>query len=251
VVYVREGYSAEEQYYPQYTEPPHRLHTRITITNADDDPVLDQRFWLYLPWVKWTGDDAEGQPLVPGTYTLRVSVRDPVGNTRTFRRPVQVAGAQLSQRSWVETVAAGSVGDGSAPVSDPSCLGCGDVCAPVLSDRFPGGLSFRQPCDFGYAALQYFGAAPPFTPAPVDYYRVSATGGPMTPGDSDVGWLDGVAMGPGDVTVTSPYHSVDPTTVPYLPSGRQPLNWSFQTTSENDYDVASFTVEYRYYVPVG
>ena len=79
---------------------------------------------------------------------------------------------------------------GRAPIYDPGCIGCGEVCGPVPSDRFPGGLSFRQPCSFGYAAVRYFAAAAPVVPAPVDAFRVSATGGPTTPGDTDVAHFD-------------------------------------------------------------
>jgi hypothetical protein len=37
---------------------------------------------------------------------------------------------------------------------------------------------------------------------------------------------------------------------PYLPSGSQPVFWSFGTNAGHSYDVASFTVEYRHYEPV-
>ena len=85
----------------------------------------------------------------------------------------------------------------------------------------------------------------------MDSWRVSATGGPTIPGDTDVGSLSGVTMGPGDVTVTTPWRQVDLLNQPYVPDGAQPAVWSFSTDGDNEFDVASFTVEYRYYVPVG
>jgi hypothetical protein len=36
-----------------------------------------------------------------------------------------------------------------------------------------------------------------------------------------------------------------------MPPMDLPVAWSFQTARDNSYDVASFTVEYRHYVPVG
>ena len=56
-------------------------------------------------------------------------------------------------------------------------------------------------------------------------------------------------MGPGDATVSTPWRPVDLTHHPYLPDARQPVNWGF-STANNNYDLASFTVEYRYYTPV-
>ena len=72
--------------------------------------------------------------------------------------------AQLTERVWTATIPAASADQRPGPVYDPSCLGCGEVCGPVPSDRFPGGLSFRQPCSFGYAAVEHFAAAPPDVP---------------------------------------------------------------------------------------
>jgi hypothetical protein len=120
----------------------------------------------------------------------------------------------------------------------------------VPSDRFPDGLSFRQPCSFGYAAVEYFAAAPPDVPAPVDAYRVSATGGPTTPGDSDVAHFDDLVLGPGDATATTPWEQVDLDAYPYLPDAGRPMRWAVSTSQENDYDISTFTLEYRYYVPV-
>ena len=87
-------------------------------------------------------------------------------------------------------------------------------------------------------------------PAPVDAFRVTATGGPTTPGDSDIAHFDGLVLGPGDAAATTPWQAVDLDSYPYLPEAERPITWAVSTSEENDYDVASFTVEYRYYAPV-
>jgi hypothetical protein len=56
-------------------------------------------------------------------------------------------------------------------------------------------------------------------------------------------------MGPGDVTVSTPWQPVELDDYPYLPDRTQPVTWSVSTDTENDYDIATFTVEYRSYVP--
>ncbi len=112
------------------------------------------------------------------------------------------------------------------------------------------GLGFLQPCTFGYAAVKQFSATPPVQPAPVDSYRVTVSGGPPDPGGPGIGHLDGVVVGPGDATATTPWRQVDLTHYAYLPDASSPIFWGFSTSEGNDYDVASFTVEYRHYVPV-
>ncbi len=250
-VYVRKGWSEEERLYGFYFgERPIRLTARFVLESADGDTILRRSSTKYTPSLAWTGRDAAGRPFEPGTYTLRVTVTDEAGNTRRFHREVEVSDAQLVERSWSVTIAAGSAARGPGPVYDPSCMGCGEVCGPVPSDRFPGGLSFRQPCSFGYAAVRYFAASPPVVPAPVDTFRVTATGGPTTPGDNDIAHFAGLVLGPGDATVSSPWRDVDPDAFPYLPDARRPMTWAVSTSEDNDYDIASFTLEYRYYVPV-
>ena len=74
-------------------------------------------------------------------------------------------------------------------VSPPGCNGCGEGCSPVDSDRFPGGLSFRDCQGYGYDAPTYarFALPLPFAAAPADTYRVTATGGPPTVGGTGAG----------------------------------------------------------------
>lgn len=57
-------------------------------------------------------------------------------------------------------------------------------------------------------------------------------------------------MGPGDATVSTGWRPVALTRYPYVPEGIQPVTWGFWTSQDNSYDLASMTVEYRYYVPV-
>ena len=245
------GFSEQQRLYgAYYGDRPIRLTARFVVVDADGAKVLERTSTKYRPDFSWTARNDADAPLEPGAYTLRVRITDEAGNARTIRRDVVVSDAQLTERLWTVTIPAASADQGPGPVYDPSCLGCGEVCGPVPSDRFPGGLSFRQPCSFGYAAVEYFAAAPPDVPAPVDTYRVSATGGPTTPGDSDVAHLGGVVLGPGDTAVTTPWLDVDLDSYPYLPDAERPMRWAVSTSDQNDYDIASFTVEYRYYVPV-
>jgi hypothetical protein len=255
VSYIRARYYVDEAEFPGYSEevlPPTPLRTRLVIKAPDSERVQVSYRRAYRPSFFWSARDEEGNPLPPGTYALRVTVRDPVGHVRTIRRSVEVSSAQLAEQVWTATIPAATTSPGSAPVYDPHCLGCGESCGPVPSERFAGGLSFRQPCSiFTYwPARAYFGARAPVRPAPVDSFRVTATGGPTTPGETDVANFDGIPMGPGDVAVSTPWTPVEPTRHPYLPDARQPMNWGFSTSMDNNYDVASFTVEYRYYAPV-
>lgn len=99
------------------------------------------------------------------------------------------------------------------------------------------------------------GAVCPSWP-PVDTYRVTATGGPPTVGGTGSGWLSDQVIGPGDATVTTAWFDVHPEAYPYLPGRDLAATWNFGTTAGDDprtttsYDVASFTVEYRRYVPM-
>ena len=161
-----------------------------------------------------------------------------------------VSDAQLTERLWTVTIPAASADHGPGPVYDPSCLGCGEVCGPVPSDRFPGGLSFRQPCSFGYAAVEYFAAAPTRRPRSVDAYRVSATGGPSTPGDSDVAQLRRPRPRSWGRDRDDAVGARRPRRLSVPPDARRPMSWAVSTSQENDYDISSFTLEYRYYVPV-
>ena len=113
-------------------------------------------------------------------------------------------------------------------------------------------MSFRAaPESWQWGTAAYFASNVPFVQAPVDTYRVTATGGPTEPGASDRGRLNGTVIGPGDGAVTTPWRPVDLTSTPFLPARDLPAIWDFQTSRENSYDVATFTLTYRHYVPTG
>ena len=80
-----------------------------------------------------------------------------------------------------------------------------------------------------------------------DRFRVTATGGPTGPGAADTARLrlSGLAADipmQGDTTVTSAWVSPQP--------GR-PGYWDVTVPAGGSYDLASFTVDYVYYVPSG
>ena len=84
---------------------------------------------------------------------------------------------------------------------------------------------------------------------------LTATGGPSTPGAADVGRLAvaeaiSVVTPQGDASTVSPRWGVDLQSQPYLPGRDKPVVWSFGTDDPASYDVATFTVEYRHFVPV-
>lgn len=251
VAYVRKGDSEVDRVEgPYFGNRPLRLVTKLRITGPDGVTVFDGAEDGYRHSFKWTARDDNGQALPPGDYRILATVTDEVGNSRTIRRTVAVSAEQLVERTWTTSISAASAEEGKGPISDPLCMGCGDVCDPVDSERFPGGLSFRIDCELGWSAVRDFGARPPVTPAPVDSFRITATGGPTTPEDGDVARFAGLTMGPGDASVTTPWQKVRLGRYPFLPDAHQPVTWGVSTSDGNSYDIASFTVEYRYYVPV-
>jgi hypothetical protein len=202
----------------------------------------------YTPTFDWYAQRDGGRALRAGRYVARVMVSDAAGNRRRDSQDLAVSHAQLAEAVWTATVAAARAGRYTPYFG--GCNGCGDSCSPVASDRFPDGLSFRPCADpFSWGTVGYFGSDVPFPEAPVDSYRVTATGGPTTPGSSDQGRLSGTTIGPGDSSATTPWTAVDLTGQPFLPALDRPVTWSFATSPPNSYDVASFTVEYKHYVP--
>ena len=55
----------------------------------------------------------------------------------------------------------------------------------------------------------------------------------------------------GDGSTTSEWYPVHVTGHPFLPDQDRPVTWTFTTHRPNSYDVATFTVEYRHYLPAG
>ena len=253
VAYLRQGWWRWEAEFPDSGPFDARPPLRARMAVLDDD---GQRVWRR----RWDGEgftpefdfDARrsGSPLAAGSYTARVRVVDPAGNLTIRTLPVTVSAAQLVEQLWSTTVAAASA-DRFYVLFPPGCNGCGEGCSPVPSQRFAGGLSFPDCPGYGYDAPTYewFAVRPDIVAAPVDSYRVSMTGGPTTPGGADIGRLDGQDVGPGDVTVAGEWRPLDLHNFPFLPNRSTVLSWVFSTWELNSYDVATFTVEYRYYVP--
>ncbi|KQV69615.1 hypothetical protein ASC64_07150 [Nocardioides sp. Root122] len=204
----------------------------------------------YTPVFDWYGRRDGGALLPPGGYVVQVVVSDPAGNRSRDRQDVWVSHEQLAEEIWSATVAAARAGRYSPEFG--GCNGCGESAGPVPSERFPDGLSFRPATEsWQWGTAGYFGMDVPFAESPADTYRVTATGGPTVPGSPDQGRLDGIDVGPGDATVTAQWRSVSLTGDPFLPAMDLPVTWTFITSPENSYDVATFTVEYRRYVPAG
>jgi hypothetical protein len=83
----------------------------------------------------------------------------------------------------------------------------------------------------------------------VDTYRVTAVGGPTSPGAPDIGQFHDQTLGPGDDSATTSWLPTDVDSQPYLPDGYLAATWGFRTSGGNSYDLASFTIEYRRWVP--
>jgi flagellar hook assembly protein FlgD len=208
----------------------------------------------YTPTFVWDGRRDDGKVADDGRYEARVTTVDYAGNRWEQDVTLNVSSKQLRMKVSTWTLAAA---DETSYVPDyDGCNGCGVICDPVSSDRFPGGLSFR-PCTSPY--IFWAGAddvdTSPEAPAPVDSYRVTVTGGPTTPGTADTGYLyvagrTTTTTPVGDGSATSPWARVRLAEHPFLPNGSHPVHWTFRTDKPSSYDVATFTVDYRYYVPV-
>lgn len=200
---------------------------------------------VYTPVFDWYARRDDGRSLPAGRYVARVRVSDFAGNWSQRRAKLRVSHAQLVEQRWTHTVAAAHA-DRYSP-HHGGCLGCGDFCAPVPSERFVDGLSFR-PCAYWTSVQATFAADVPFAAAPVDTYRITAAGGPTTPGSADeAGFGDG--LGPGDDTAATPWRNVVLSGHPFFPTRTRPVTWGVHVDKPNSYDIATFTVEYRHYVP--
>lgn len=246
LVWVLDGWNPwDEEIFPEEDQ---LARARLEIRTRGGDLVWRRTVRdAYTPTFDWFAQ-RDGRALRAGRYVARVMVSDAAGNRRRDRQDLSVSHAPLVEEVWTATVAAARAG-GYTPYFG-GCNGCGESCSPVGSDRFMDGLSFR-PCSdpFYWGTVEYFGSDVPFPEAPVDSYRVTASGGPTTPGSSDQGRLGGTPIGPGDASATTPWSAVDLTGHPFLPAQDRPVAWTFATDRINSYDVATFTVEYRHYVP--
>ena len=247
LVWVLDGWNPwDEELFPEEDQ---LARARVEIRTRGGDLVWRRTVRdEYTPTFDWFARRDGGRALRAGHYVARVRVSDAAGNRRRGSQDLTVSHAQLVEELWTATVAAARSGHYTPYFG--GCNGCGESCSPVVSERFPDGLSFR-PCSdpFYWGTAEYFGSDVPFPEAPVDSYRVTATGGPTMPGSSDQGRLSGTLIGPGDASVTTPWSAVDLTGHPFLPAQDRPVTWTFATSRPSSYDVASFTVEYKHYVP--
>ena len=86
-----------------YGDPPLRLTARFVLVDAEGDKVLDSHeHEVPARIVSWTARDSAGSfRSSPGTYTLRVRITDEAGNARSIRREVTVS-AGLAGRAGVD-----------------------------------------------------------------------------------------------------------------------------------------------------
>jgi flagellar hook assembly protein FlgD len=246
LTFVKEGWD------PWY-EGVAQAHARLRIRDARGHLAAEQRVGRrYTPQFDWDGRDDEGHPLPAGRYVAHLRTVDEAGNVLGLSRPLRVSDADLVEEVWTVTLPAAAV----MPYRsfDGGCNGCSDYCDPVPSERFAGGLSFR-PCEsiYFFGAARHFAADVPFAKAPIDSYRVGVTGGPSVMDGSATGYLAvgeriSVPVPGGDGTTTSEWLPVDLVNQPYLPTLHRPVVWYF-SRQDGSYDVASFTIEYRHYVP--
>lgn len=220
----------------------------LVISNPSGDVVRRRTVRdVSTPVFDWFALRDDGSPLPAGEYVARVLVFDEAGNRRVLAQPVTVSHQDLVEEIWTEPASPASQLATYAP-SYGGCNDCG-ACAPVASDRFEGGLSFRE-CDVEFAdTVGFFASDVPFAVAPVDTFRITATGGPTAPGSPDTGHLHGTPTAEGDSTTTSDWAPVRLTTHPHLPGQDRPVSWRFWTSEDASYDIATFAVEYRHWVP--
>jgi flagellar hook assembly protein FlgD len=234
LVYLFPGWSHVEEFYSQGV---HRVAFEIRTAAGDvvrRHVVRD----LATPSFAWYARQGDGSPMPAGDYLARVTVHDGAGNRRVFKKHLTVSHSELVEAIYSpDTLPA-------AQTRTFETAGHGDSCGPVPSDRFPDGLSFR-PCS--YSSLETFTHSVPFPAAPVDSYRVSATGGPTEPGTADQGHLHGTSTVPGDGTTTTPWLAPSLTSHPFLPGLSDAMWWLLITLPPDSYDVGTFTAEYRHY----
>ena len=198
------------------------------------------------PTWSWNGTRDSGRPARAGRYLAHIAVQDVAGNGGSFRRRLVVSEAQLVEQVLTQTVSAAGAGT-YEPFFD-GCNGCGEFCAPVASTVFVDGLSF-QSCPPFRRTAKFFAADVGFREAPIDSYRITVTGSATGPTGSDQGAVGLSSTGPGGTAATTPWQTVTLTDYPYLPDQSHPIIWNFHTEDANTYDVATFTIEYRHYVP--
>jgi len=188
--------------------------------------------------VRWDGRNAAGVAQPAGSYVLRAAAYDAAGNQTVASIPLTVSDQPLVEHTKTTTLPAAQWGAGANACNYP---GGPQICTahgPVASDRYPGGWSFRSAS----------GAAQSIYTVNADTghekFRVTATGGPTTPGDPDTASLNETPM-QGDGTFATGWIPITMTANRLQAQGL----WSVTTRGGNDYDIASYTVEQTYFAP--
>ena len=241
---ARAGPSEDRLYGVYYGDRPIRLTARLVVVDADGEKVLD------APARRVSGRHATPRTVRSSAApTPAGSVTDEAGNRVDPAQTVTVSDAQLAERCWTATIPAASADPvrtaGLRPVVHWAAARC---CGPVPSDRFAGGLSFRQPCTLRLRRRRVLRAAPPdVRPGrrlPRHRHRRSDDAG-----CTDIAHLERARPRPG--TRRDDALGVASTWTPTRTCRTQASDeLGVSTSDENDYDIASFTVEYRHYVPV-
>jgi hypothetical protein len=212
------------------------------------------RFVCGYAW-SWSGR-RHGRPLAQGWYRVEVVANDKAGNRFGESTRVRVSDRQLA--ASVQTVTVSAADSVQQPHYPAACNGCGDdtTCGDVITPgRFgTGSLSYRSADTCTYlemAAREYHEAL--YSPAPAGGdYRLTAYGGPATPGGQDQGaLLLGFEVRVPTGADTSDHETSTPWTAP---SDRwrtaSATYWGFETLDHAAYDVAWFRVEVTTYRPV-
>jgi hypothetical protein len=248
LVWVLEGWNPwDEEFFPEDDQP---AKVKVEIRTRGGDVVWRRTARnKYTPTFDWYAK-RNGRALRAGRYVAHVTVADDAGNRRRRSVDLSVSHSQLVEQTWTTTLPASEALHYTPHFG--GCNGCPETCGAGASERFAHGLSFRPcPPSFGWHTAGYYGSDVPFPEAPVDSYRVIASGGPTTPGGADQGRLAGVPTNPGDASTATPWIPVQLASHPFLPDQDRPVTWTFTTHGSNSYDVATFSVEYRHYVPAG
>lgn len=233
-------------------------------------PSTDGRTYAHGRTVGWTARRG-GEPLPRGRYTAVLSGSDRAGNAgRAPRVRIWVSDDKLVWREATETVTPAATDFG--PCDWTTANGCGEVpeCGVVVpSTLFDGGLSYRaRACDpprpyADIASSAHLLEVPEATGVRgLAAVRVSFTGAPTTPGETDTGtllvWGDGpradasvVGTSGRSAWVDDPSWGEGKADDGYLPQRDPAAAWSFVTEGTDSVDVATFTVDVRYLALAG
>jgi len=207
--------------------------------------------------VTWDGRDARDRALPAGNYYAKVSGVDLDG----LRGSTEAQKVVVSAKRLVSVTRTVTVSPTASRTADfpPGCNSCGDVprCGGVVpSDRFAqeGALSYRSGTDCAPNSMG------PFTSNALSLHElapragrtsVSVFGGPTTPGASDQGYLSITGYAGETGASTGPDTSDHTSATPWTNfTWRRPLvGWSFGTPDGSSYDVATFTVRFKFLTP--